>query len=142
MNTQRGGAGRGQGRKPIKEGQETVTVSLRITELQRRKLALLGGAKWVRKNIDREKEFPVDLSKPTMQERKMDIEKVRVARREMDDAIQAAVNTAINVFHAKTGMYPQSFNISFVNNITTFGDRDRRFAAVEVRAESPFEASI
>ena len=66
----------------------------------------------------------------------MEIEKVRAARREMDDAIQAAINTAINVFHAKTGMYPQSFNISFVN-ITTFGDRDRRFAAVEVRADVP-----
>ncbi len=29
---QRGGPGRGQGRKPIKEGQDTVTVSLRMTE--------------------------------------------------------------------------------------------------------------
>ena len=48
----RGGAGRGQGRKPITEGQQTVTVSLRMTALQRDKLALLGGASWVRSKID------------------------------------------------------------------------------------------
>lgn len=51
----RGGAGRGQGRKPIKNGQETVTVSLRMTESQRDKLALLGGAEWVRQRIDKAK---------------------------------------------------------------------------------------
>ena len=53
MNAQRGGPGRGQGRKPIKEGQDTVTVSLRMTEAQRDKLALLGGAEWVRQRIDK-----------------------------------------------------------------------------------------
>ena len=52
---QRGGPGRGRGRKPIKEGQDTVTVSLRMTEAQRDKLALLGGAEWVRKRIDKAK---------------------------------------------------------------------------------------
>ena len=51
----RGGAGRGQGRKPIKNGQETVTVSLRMTESQRDKVALLGGAEWVRQRIDKAK---------------------------------------------------------------------------------------
>lgn len=55
MNAQRGGAGRGQGRKPIKEGQDTVTVSLRMAEAQRDKLALLGGAEWVRQRIDKAK---------------------------------------------------------------------------------------
>ena len=50
-----GGPGRGQGRKPIKEGQDTVTVSLRMTEAQRAKLALLGGAEWVRQRIDKAK---------------------------------------------------------------------------------------
>ena len=50
---QRGGPGRGRGRKPIKEGQDTVTVSLRMTEAQRDKLALLGGAEWVRMRIDK-----------------------------------------------------------------------------------------
>lgn len=49
----RGGAGRGQGRKPVKQGEETVTLSLRVTVVQREKLALLGGAKWVRQKIDR-----------------------------------------------------------------------------------------
>jgi hypothetical protein len=50
--TKRGGAGRGQGRKPVKVGQETVTVSLRMTPGQRLKLAQLGGAAWVRDRID------------------------------------------------------------------------------------------
>jgi hypothetical protein len=47
-----GGAGRGQGRKPVKDGEGTVTVSLRMTAAQRDKLKLLGGASWVRGHID------------------------------------------------------------------------------------------
>jgi hypothetical protein len=58
----RGGAGRGQGRKPLKQGVETVTFSLRVTEAQREKLARLGGAEWVRKKIDRAKEPNVKVS--------------------------------------------------------------------------------
>lgn len=50
--TKRGGPGRGQGRKPIKEGQDTVTVSLRMIAEQREKLARLGGSVWVRRAID------------------------------------------------------------------------------------------
>lgn len=53
---QRGGSGRGQGRKPVKTGEETVTVSLRVTAAQREKLARLGGAEWVRGKIDRARE--------------------------------------------------------------------------------------
>jgi hypothetical protein len=57
MNTdKRGGPGRGQGRKPVKEGEETVTVSLRMTAAQRDKLARLGGAEWVRQRIDKARE--------------------------------------------------------------------------------------
>ena len=52
----RGGAGRGQGRPPVKAGEETVTVSLRMTQTQREKLERLGGAKWVRDRIERAKE--------------------------------------------------------------------------------------
>ena len=52
----RGGPGRGQGRKPVKQGEETVTVSLRMTPEKRAKLARLGGAEWVRQKIDRAKE--------------------------------------------------------------------------------------
>lgn len=52
----RGGSGRGQGRKPVRQGEETVTISLRVTVAQREKLARLGGAEWVRKKIDRAKE--------------------------------------------------------------------------------------
>ena len=55
MNAQRGGPGRGQGRKPIKAGQDTVTVSLRLTTAQRAKLEALGGAAWVRERIDKAK---------------------------------------------------------------------------------------
>ena len=62
MNANRGGPGRGQGRKPIKNGQETVTVSLRMTESQRDKLALLGGAEWVRQRIDKAKAPNVELT--------------------------------------------------------------------------------
>ena len=56
VNAQRGGAGRGQGRKPIKQGEDTVTVSLRLTAAQRDKLARLGGAEWVRQRIDKARE--------------------------------------------------------------------------------------
>jgi len=51
-----GGPGRGQGRPPVKAGEETITVSLRMTSAQREKLERLGGAKWVRDRIDRAKE--------------------------------------------------------------------------------------
>ena len=56
MKERRGGPGRGQGRPPVKQGEETVTVSLRMTPSQREKLARLGGAGWVRDRIDRAKE--------------------------------------------------------------------------------------
>ena len=46
----------GQGRKPVKQGEETVTISLRVTEAQREKLSRLGGAEWVRLRIDKAKE--------------------------------------------------------------------------------------
>ena len=54
--TKRGGPGRGQGRKPVKQGEETVTLSLRVTVTQREKLARLGGAEWVRQRIDKARE--------------------------------------------------------------------------------------
>jgi len=52
----RGGPGRGQGRKPLKDGQETVTLSVRLTVAQREKLERLGGAVWLRDRIDKAKE--------------------------------------------------------------------------------------
>ena len=54
--SKRGGPGRGQGRKPVKQGEETVTVSLRMAPEQRAKLARLGGAEWVRTKIDKARE--------------------------------------------------------------------------------------
>lgn len=55
-NPKRGGPERGQGRKPVAEGEPTVTVSLRMTAAQRDKLARLGGAEWVRLRIDKARE--------------------------------------------------------------------------------------
>ena len=57
----RGGPGRGQGRPPVKAGEETITISLRMTLSQREKLERLGGAKWVRDRIDRAKEPNAEL---------------------------------------------------------------------------------
>lgn len=48
----RGGAGRGQGRKPLDEERPTVSASIRMTVEQREKLDRLGGAKWLRARID------------------------------------------------------------------------------------------
>lgn len=52
----KGGPGRGQGRKPIKEGEATVTLSIRLTAGQRAKLDRLGGAQWLRDRIDKARE--------------------------------------------------------------------------------------
>ena len=54
--TGRGGAGRGQGRKPKPEGEAMIPVTLKVLPSQKEKLARLGGAPWVRKKIDDEKE--------------------------------------------------------------------------------------
>jgi len=59
--TSRGGAGRGQGRKPLVDGSPMVPVSLKMTADQKEKLARLGGAPWVRGQIDQAPE-PVDPS--------------------------------------------------------------------------------
>ena len=61
----RGGPGRGQGRKPVKQGEDTITVSVRMTPGQREKLARLGDAEWVRKRIDKARETKVDPSVKT-----------------------------------------------------------------------------
>lgn len=50
-----GGAGRGQGRKPLPEGEAMVPVTVKMKPVQREKLALLGGAPWVRLKIDKAK---------------------------------------------------------------------------------------
>jgi hypothetical protein len=47
---------RGQGRKPVKEGEETTSMTIRLTVDQREKLARLGGAQWLRDRIDKAKE--------------------------------------------------------------------------------------
>ena len=54
--SKRGGAGRGQGRKPLAEGVETLGVTVRMTPDQRDKLVRLGGPKWVRSRIDKARE--------------------------------------------------------------------------------------
>ena len=56
MNTPKRPIGqRGQGRKPLQEGVETVTFTLRMTPEQKAKVIALGGGKWVRDRIDRAK---------------------------------------------------------------------------------------
>lgn len=52
----RGGAGRGQGRKPLSEGEAMVPVTVNLQPTQRDKLKRLGGGRWVREKIDSEKE--------------------------------------------------------------------------------------
>lgn len=47
-----GGPGRGQGRKPLAPDEQTVPVTIRLTESQRDKLSALGGPKWIRAQID------------------------------------------------------------------------------------------
>ena len=49
----RGGPGRGQGRKPLAQGEETIPVTIRLTETQRDVLTALGGPKWVREQIEK-----------------------------------------------------------------------------------------
>ena len=66
----------------------------------------------------------------------MDIEQIRVARREMEDSIQAAVFEAMTAFHAKTGMCPHSINIWLVD-VTTLDAREKQFVVGEVRADVP-----
>ena len=46
---------RGQGRKPTEQGERRST-SIRLTEQQHQKLARLGGADWVRDQINKAKE--------------------------------------------------------------------------------------
>lgn len=50
-----GGPFRGQGRKPLQEGERTVVVTVRLTPARRDKLRRLG-AHWLAKAVDRAKE--------------------------------------------------------------------------------------
>jgi len=52
----RGGAGRGQGRKPLSPDAPTIPVSIKMTTDQRDKLGRLGGSPWVRARIDKARE--------------------------------------------------------------------------------------
>lgn len=52
VNAQRGGPGRGQGRKPIaKDGELMKARSVRMTDKEWAKCKRLGGAAWVRAKI-------------------------------------------------------------------------------------------
>lgn len=44
------------GQQPVRPGEVTVAVPIRMTEGQRDKLKRLGGPKWVRARIDKAKE--------------------------------------------------------------------------------------
>ena len=48
----RGGAGRGQGRKPLSVTEPSKKIQVRVTPTQLEKFKKLGGAEWLRKKID------------------------------------------------------------------------------------------
>jgi hypothetical protein len=52
----RGGAREGSGRKPKETSDAMQPVTIKMTDMQRAKLAKLGGAPWVREKIDKAKE--------------------------------------------------------------------------------------
>ena len=54
--TGRGGPGRGQGRKPLADGEAMVLFGLRVKPAQLEKLKRLGGAAWIRERINRAKD--------------------------------------------------------------------------------------
>lgn len=66
----------------------------------------------------------------------MDIEKIRAARQEMEAEIRAAVNLAMDAFHAKTGMCPESIDVSLAD-VTRIAERERRYLVGEVRCAIP-----
>lgn len=52
----RGGAREGSGRKPKATSDAMQPVTIKMSDVQRAKLAKLGGAPWVREKIDKAKE--------------------------------------------------------------------------------------
>jgi hypothetical protein len=48
----RGGPNRNQGRKALKPGEETRPFTINLASSQAAKLKVLGGARWVREQID------------------------------------------------------------------------------------------
>ena len=64
----------------------------------------------------------------------MDIEQVRVARREMENTICEAVASAVEAFHTKTRQSPQGISI-FLVDVTTVGECEKRYTVGEVRAD-------
>lgn len=50
-----GGIREGGGRPPLKPGEKSVPLMIRLTESQKEKLQKLGGAPWVRDRIDKAK---------------------------------------------------------------------------------------
>lgn len=50
--SKRGGAGRGQGRKPLVPGQRSVSTTVRLPETLREKYRRLGGSEWMRRALE------------------------------------------------------------------------------------------
>lgn len=53
--TGRGGTGRGPGRRLLPEDEAYIVATMRMTRAQKAKLEKLGGAAWMRGEIDRAK---------------------------------------------------------------------------------------
>ena len=72
--TGRGGAGRGQGRKPKPPDEVLHTVSVRLSQVQRDKVDALGGLAWLREKIDKAKDSDVmELRPPQVHQTAVDM---------------------------------------------------------------------
>ena len=63
----------------------------------------------------------------------MDIETIRVARREMERKIHIAVADAMDEFHKMTGFSPHKIEMNLVD-ATVLRDKEKRYSVIEVLA--------
>lgn len=66
----------------------------------------------------------------------MNIDEIRMARREMESAIRDATVTAMETFRARTGLCPDGISI-YLANVTSLGESEGRFVVEHVRANVP-----
>lgn len=66
----------------------------------------------------------------------MDIEQIRIAKREMEAAIRTSTTEAIDAFYLKTSMTPQSVYIELVD-VTDIGAQRGRYIVYRVKTDVP-----
>jgi len=64
----------------------------------------------------------------------MNIDQIRAARHELEDAIKASANEAITAFRAKTGLSPRGIYIQMID-ITIIGEREKKYIIGNVNAD-------